>query len=141
MRIARRIALVLLALFFVATGSNHFAHPGFYLRIVPPWLPAPAVLVQISGIFEILGGIGVLIRQARRFAGAGLILLLIAVFPANLQMAQHPEFYADIGTPLVFYIRLPLQLLLIAWVWWSCTLSKRAGANPGYPKEGWLGWE
>ena len=116
----RFIALPLLALFFVAAGINHFVHPGFYIRAVPPWLSAPALLVQISGICEILGGIGVLVPYMRRFAGAGLIALLVAVFPANVQMAQHPELYTDVATPTVFYIRLPLQLVLIALVWWIC---------------------
>jgi len=120
--LVRRIALVVLALFFIAAGINHFVHPGFYVRIVPPWLPAPALLVQISGICEVLGGIGVLVPSTRRYAGVGLIALLVAVFPANLQMAMHPELYADIGTVQAFYIRLPLQLVLAAWVWWICIL-------------------
>jgi uncharacterized membrane protein len=118
----RRIALVVLGLFFIAAGINHFVHAGVYVRIVPPWLPAPALLVQISGIAETLGGIGVLVPKTRRLAGVGLIALLVAVVPANVQMAQHPELYADIGTALVFYVRLPLQLVLIAWVWWVCRL-------------------
>lgn len=124
MPVTRLIALVLLALFFVSAGINHFVHPGAYERIVPPWLPAPALLVQISGICEILGGIGVLVPNARRFAGMGLIALLIAVFPANVQMAQHPELYADIANAQALYIRLPLQIVLIAWVWWLCIASR-----------------
>jgi len=116
----RRIALLVLAIFFVAAGVNHFVHPGIYVRIVPPWLPAAALLVQISGFCEVLGGIGALVPYARRFAGVGLLALLVAVFPANVQMAQHPELYEDIGAAPVFYFRLPLQLVLIAWVWWTC---------------------
>jgi uncharacterized membrane protein len=124
----RLIALVLLGFFFIAAGTNHFMHPGVYVRTVPHWLPAPALLVQISGIGEILGGIGVLVPNARRFSGVGLIALLVAVFPANVEMAQHPEVYADIATPLAFYVRLPLQLVLIAWVWWVCILPTRPQA-------------
>lgn len=116
----RKVALVVLGLFFIAAGINHFVHPGVYVRAVPSWLPAPALLVTVSGICEVLGGIGALVPYTRRFAGAGLIALLVAVFPANLQMAQHPELYADIGTAPAFYVRLPLQLVLIAWVWWTC---------------------
>jgi uncharacterized membrane protein len=116
----RRIALILLACFFVAAGINHFLHPSVYVRAVPPWLPAPVLLVQISGICEILGGIGALLPSTRRLAGVGLIALLVAVFPANVQMAQHPELYRDIAASPVLYIRLPLQLVLIAWVWWVC---------------------
>lgn len=114
----RRVALIVLALFFIAAGINHFVHQSVYVRIVPPWLPAPLLLVQISGICEMLGGIGLLIPNTRRFAGAGLIALLIVVFPANVQMAQHPQLYADLGPALAFYVRIPLQLVLIAAVWW-----------------------
>lgn len=112
--------MALLALFFIAAGGNHFLHPAFYVRIVPTWLPAHAVLVKISGFCEMLGGIGVLIPGLRKIAGIGLIALSIAVFPANIQMAQHPELYADLGSALLFYLRLPLQLVLIAWIWWTC---------------------
>ena len=118
------VALVLLGVFFIAAGANHFVHPGFYLRIVPGYLPDHALLVAISGVCECLGGIGVLIPRTRRLAGIGLIALLIAVFPANVQMAQHPEFYADIGSALAFYIRLPLQLAIIAWVWWATAITR-----------------
>ena len=118
----RRVALVLLAIFFITAGINHFVHPSVYVRTVPPWLPVPGLLVVISGICEILGGIGVLLPGTRRYGGAGLIALLVAVFPANVQMAQHPELYADIATAPALYIRLPLQLVLIAWVWWICIL-------------------
>lgn len=120
MNLWRRIALTLLAVFFIAAGSNHFLHPTFYVRIVPSWLPVHALIVQISGCCEIFGGIGVLIPRLRRFAGIGLIALLLAVFPANIQMAQHPELYSDLGSASLFYIRLPLQVVLIAWVWWAC---------------------
>jgi uncharacterized membrane protein len=94
-----------------------------YIRIVPPWLPVHAALVMISGTAEIAGGIGVLVKQTRRVAGIGLIALLIAVFPANVQMALHPQQYSDIGGPAVFWVRLPLQLAIVAWVWFSCLRS------------------
>lgn len=117
--------MLALGLFFIAAGANHFLHTPFYMRIVPPYLPEHRLLVQLSGIFEIVGGIGVLISTTRRIAGIGLIALLIAVFPANLQMALHPAQYADIGSAPLFYLRLPLQLVLLAWVW-RCCLTKEA---------------
>jgi len=119
-----RAALILLGLFFIAGGINHFIHSAFYVRIVPPWLPAPTFLVAMSGIFEFLGGLGTLIPATRRIAGFGLITLLIAVFPANVQMALHPELYRDMGTQTAFLFRLPLQGVLIAWVWWTCLHSR-----------------
>ena len=72
-----------------------------------------------------LGGLGVFFPGTRRAAGIGLIALLVAVFPANVQMAQHPELYANIGSALAFYVRLPIQALLIAWVWWVCLFTAR----------------
>ena len=133
----RNILTVLLGLFFIAAGTNHFVHPLFYVRIVPPYLPFHALLVQISGVCEILGGVGLLLPATRRAAALGLIALLIAVFPANVQMALHPELYRDIGTETAFLIRLPLQLVLIALIWWAALRGyKRTGrgpysANPG----------
>jgi uncharacterized membrane protein len=73
----------------------------------------------MSGICECLGGIGVLISPLRRLAAAGLVALLLAVFPANLDMALHAGRYSDIAPAWVLYARLPLQLVLIAWVWWA----------------------
>jgi uncharacterized membrane protein len=129
--LVRLVALVLLGFFFIVAGTNHFVHPGVYVRIVPPWLSAPALLVQISGVCEILGGVGVLIPKTQRLTGVGLIALLVAVFPANVQMGQHPELYRDIAAAPVFYARLPLQLVLIAWVWWTCIspTSSRNGVS------------
>ncbi len=90
-----------------------------YERIVPPWLPATAALVAVSGAFEILGGTGVLVPITRKAAGIGLIALLVAVFPANVHMATHSHAY-DIAPPVALYLRLPLQAVLIAWVYAAC---------------------
>jgi uncharacterized membrane protein len=110
--------LVALAVFFVAAGANHFVNPAFYVRIVPPSLPAPLMLVYVSGFFEVLGGVGVLVPAVRSRACWGLVALLIAVFPANLFMAAHPDRFPDI--PLwVLYLRLPLQAVFVAWAYWA----------------------
>ena len=121
----RLVATVALGLFFIAAGANHFVHAPFYIRMVPLWLPGPTLLVAISGACEVLGGIGVLVPATRRLAGIALIALLIAVFPANLQMALHPELYRDIGSATAFLIRLPLQFVVIAWVWWATGVTGR----------------
>lgn len=118
METTRLILRLLAAVFFIGAGVKHFRNPGFYERIVPPGFPSPHVLVAISGVAEIVGGIGLLIRQTRRLAGWGLIVLLIAVFPANVYMALEPEKFADLHLPgWTFLARLPLQVVLIAWVW------------------------
>ena len=119
-RALARTGLVLLAGAFIVGGVLHFRVPGFYERIVPAYLPAHTLLVQISGVCEILGGLGVLVAGLRRWAGIGLIALLVAVFPANIEMAVHSERYADLGAAWIFYARLPLQGVLIYLVWLLC---------------------
>jgi uncharacterized membrane protein len=116
----KRLALLLLALFFVAAGVTHFTSPEFFVAIVPPGLPAPLALVYVSGAFEILGGLGVLWPGVRAAAGVGLVALLVAVYPANLYMALSPERFVAQGTPLwALYARLPLQFVFLAWAWWA----------------------
>lgn len=119
----RRVFRWLLAALFVLAGILHFARPQFYFEMMPPFLPFPLELVYVSGAFEILGGVGILIPRLRLWAGWGLIALLICVFPANLQMFLN-HFSAEGWTlfTVVLLIRLPLQLLLIAWVRW-CMIS------------------
>ena len=106
----------LAALFFVFAGVNHFLHPHFYERIVPPGFPSPKLLVIVSGVAEIAGGLGLLIRPLRRAAGWSLLALLVAIFPANLYMALHPARFGM--PPWLLWARLPLQVVLVAWVWW-----------------------
>jgi uncharacterized membrane protein len=116
---AREVAAIVLGALFIFSGSMHFIRTDFYLRMMPPYIPAHLLLVQISGVCEILGGIGLIVPRTRGIAAIGLIALLIAVFPANIQMAFHPDLYRDIGPPVAFYIRLPLQLVAIYLVWWA----------------------
>ena len=104
---------------FVAAGANHFRSHDFYQRMIPPSLPAPSALVAISGIAEIVGGLGLLSRTLRWPARWGLIALLLAVFPANVYMAQHPvQTTGGKLPPWMLWVRLPLQALMIWWVWW-----------------------
>jgi len=122
----KRISLFLLAAFYTYAGVGHFTNEAFFLRIVPPWLPYPLAMVQISGVAEIAGGLGILVPQLRRAAGIGLLALLVAVYPANIHMALHPEDYADMGTAAAFYFRLPLQFVAFAWTWWATQPDARA---------------
>lgn len=113
-----------LGVFFIGAGFLHFRSPGTYVRVMPTYLPHPLELVYLSGAAEIAGGVGVLLPPARRLAGLGLILLLIAVFPANVNMALHDLPFGSYRPPYaVQWLRLPLQLVLIAWVWWSTDLG------------------
>jgi uncharacterized membrane protein len=115
----RTFSRVLLGIAFVIAGANHFRDPATYIAMIPPWLPSPEMLNVISGAAEILGGVGVLIPRTRNAAGTGLILLLIAVFPANLHIALNGWQGMDIPR-WVLVARLPFQLLFIAWVVFSC---------------------
>lgn len=109
---------VLLAAFFLVGGVGHFVFPDSYVDIMPPWLPQPLLLVYISGVCEIAGGLGVLTPLTRRAAGIGLIGLSIAVFPANVQMLLNDHrHHAAVWWQVLLALRLPLQILLIYWVW------------------------
>lgn len=106
--------LILFACLFLASGVTHFVRPEPFISIVPSYLPRPDLLVSLSGAAEIILGMGLLIPCWRQFAGWGLIALLLAVFPANINMAMHPERFPQI--PRVGLIaRLPLQGILIGW--------------------------
>ena len=112
----KNLLLYVMAIVYVAAGLNHFINPKFYTRIMPPWLPYPLMLVNISGVCEIAFAL-LLIPAATRAIGAWLIiLLLIAVFPANIQMSvnywkyHNPYFWVTL-------LRLPLQFVLIWWAW------------------------
>jgi uncharacterized membrane protein len=113
--------------FFVVAGVLHFVKPKVYEAIVPPYLPAPAALVYLSGAAEIGGGLGLMLPATRRRAAWWLIATLVAVFPANLHMAQHPERYPKVpGGETLLKARLPLQAALIAWVF---SAGRRRGVS------------
>jgi len=123
---AQRIALVCAAIFYVVAGSLHFIKPDAYLKIMPPYIPRHVAMVGLSGVFEILGGLGLLIPQTRRVAAWGLVALLIAVFPANVYMATNPiESGAASIAPVLRWGRLLVQLLLVWWLLW-CTRPRLA---------------
>ncbi|MFY9610739.1 MAG: DoxX family membrane protein [Blastocatellia bacterium] len=117
MRVVKAVLKYILAVFFVYGGVNHFRNPDFYLPMMPPYLPWHLTLVYLSGGFEILFGLMLIIPKLTRMAAWGLILLLIAIFPANIYMAQHAELFPWTA-PTFLWIRLPLQLVLIAWAYW-----------------------
>jgi uncharacterized membrane protein len=111
------ILKLLLGMFFIAAGVNHFLRTGFYLRMMPPYVPFHLAMVQISGAAEVLLGLVILIPRRSAIAGWGLIALLLAVFPANVQMALHPETFPEFSARAL-WLRLPLQGVMIAWAFW-----------------------
>ena len=106
-----------MSMFYVGAGVHHFINPLLLVQIVPPYLPYPLQLVYISGVCEIILGLILLIPDLRFVAGWGLVLLLIAVFPANLYVAQ-TNGEAMNTTPLLAWGRLPFQLVFIAIAYW-----------------------
>ena len=111
---------------FIAAGVNHFVSPDFYLKIVPGYLPWPLALVYVSGFFEVVGGIGVAVPKLRRVAVWRLLALLVAVFPANVHMVVIADEFSEIPF-WALAARLPLQGVLVAWVWWAAV---RDAAQP-----------
>ncbi len=105
-----------LGAFYLVAGLLHFLRPATYEAIMPSVLPAKRELVYASGVAELVGGAGVLHPRTRRAAGWWLIATLVAIFPANVQMAVNPDRYGSIPEP-VLWIRLPLQALLVLWAW------------------------
>jgi uncharacterized membrane protein len=119
--ILRVLVRLLLAAIFLFAGTVHLRSPEFFLPIMPPWIPFHLACVRISGVFELLGGIGLLIpsRPIQLLTGWGLVLLLVAVFPANIYMAMaHVQIHGMPSQPWMAWARLPLQPILIAAVWW-----------------------
>lgn len=105
--------------FFVYAGISHFTKKNFFMKAMPPYIPMPEAMVIISGIAEIIFGLGLLFDQSRSYAAWGIIALLIAVFPANIYMATSGKF-KKIPQPLL-WLRLPLQIVLI---WWAYLYTK-----------------
>ncbi len=116
---AKKTLRWVLTLLMVAAGLNHFRMPAAYAAMIPAALPAPLALVYISGVAEILGGLGLILPATRRLAAWGLVALFVAIFPANVNMAVN-NLPMD-GNPVptwVLWARLPIQAVLVAWAWW-----------------------
>lgn len=110
------ILRIILGSLFIIAGSFHFLTPEYFLRIIPPVLPAPLLLVYLSGIAEVFLGTLLLLGKYLKFNRFGLIALLIAIFPANIYMYLHPELFPNFSE-ITLLLRLPVQALLILWVW------------------------
>jgi uncharacterized membrane protein len=123
-----RVQLLIIALFFMTGGIAHFIVADFFIMAMPTYLGYHHELVFISGIFEILGAIGILVPRTRLLAGYGLIALIIAVYPANINMALHPEKYEGISE-VFLYIRLTVQILFIWFVWWAIAPERLENNN------------
>ena len=113
----KKASLYVMAVLYILAGINHFIFTKQYVAIMPPWLPWHRALVYVSGVWESLCGFLLLLSSTRRLAAWFIILLLIAVFPANIQMAIN---YYKTENPYLWIaiLRLPLQPLLMYWAYW-----------------------
>ncbi|MEO6418070.1 MAG: DoxX family protein [Polyangiaceae bacterium] len=124
---------VLLAVVMIGAGMAHLVAPDGFVQIVPKFLHAPLALVIVSGVFEILGGVGLLVPPVRRAASLGLVALYFAVFPANLNMALNDIQPDGAHVPVaLLWFRLPLQIVFIAWAVW---VGRREPGEPPEPDE------
>jgi uncharacterized membrane protein len=128
----RRIKLALKYLFaasFVLAGVNHFINPAFYFKIMPPYLPWHAALVYLSGACEIALGLLLFVPKLTRAAAWGLVALLVAVSPVNVHMALNHGLFPEYGVAAL-WLRLPLQILLLAWAYWyTLPVARRGGGD------------
>ena len=113
----QRIGVGLVFVWFLLGGIAHFVFTDFEVRMVPTWFPWPLAAVWISGVFELLGAAGLLLRRTRRAAGIGLFALTILVTPAHIHMLQHPDLFDVPYWALL--LRLPVQVALLALIAWS----------------------
>ena len=127
--------LYLMGAFYIFAGVNHFLDPAFYLQIMPPYLPWHLELVYLSGLAEILVGVGVLIPRTRVISAWATIALLIAVFPANVHVALNdvPMIDAEEGAGIWNWVRLPFQAVFIAWAWWYTREDRSARTAQSRP--------
>jgi len=123
----KNLGLAFVFLYFMGGGIAHFISTDFFVAIMPPYIGFHREIVYISGVFELLGAIGILIPALRQWAGNGLLLLVVLVSPANIHMWLHPELFPDV--PATFLsVRLVAQVALLALIWW-CT--RTPGRNQG----------
>jgi uncharacterized membrane protein len=124
-RILRLVLRWILVVFFVVAGANHFRTPAIYYGMMPAWVTWPVTANALSGVAEILGGIGLAIPPTQRLAGWGLIALLVVVFPANVHVALQGRMPGTDFSLATLWLRLPFQGLFIYWVWWAAVKRTR----------------
>jgi uncharacterized membrane protein len=120
MKSLKKISLLILIFGYLYAGVNHFLNPVGYIRIIPHYIPLPKLVNYLSGMFEILFGLLLIAKISRPIGAIGICLLLIAFLPVHIQMIIDAPFKLGTFTvsPLVAWIRLALQPLLILWAWW-----------------------
>ena len=113
----KTLSIIIMSLFYIGVGTNHIINPNWFVRIIPPILPFKIAIVYISGIFEIILGSLLIFPKTRYIAGWGLIILLLAVYPANIYVALTNGEAMD-TTPMIAWGRLPFQFVFIGLAYW-----------------------
>jgi uncharacterized membrane protein len=125
-----KVSRIILATFFIVAGSYHFISPATYVPMMPGYLSWPMPLIYLSGAAEVIGGIGVALPKWRRLAGWWLITVLVAIFPANIHMLINDVPISGNHVPQwILWARLPLQLVMIAWVYASTIIPRNPGKS------------
>jgi uncharacterized membrane protein len=122
MQILKKVSLVVMIIFYLAAGTNHFRDPSSYIKIIPNYFPYKPTLNLLAGFFELLFGVMLMFNNTRALAALGIILMMIVFIPVHIQMVKDAPFLLGdkiTVSPLVAWIRLVvLQPLLILWAWW-----------------------
>jgi uncharacterized membrane protein len=124
-------------IWFLLGGLGHFVAPAFFIAIVPPYIPFAAAAVYVSGVFELLGAVGILLPRWRQLAGIGLFVLTLCVTPANVHMWLHPELFMQQANGLslqtfsaVLGFRLVVQVFLLACIWHGAIRTPKPVLQP-----------
>lgn len=121
--------LAIVFVWFFVGGIMHFVASELEARIVPPYIPWPMAAVLVSGVLELVGALGIVSVRTRRAAGIGLVLLTLAVTPAHIYMLQRPDLF---NVPVwALWLRLPIQLALLALIWWSTSCTRARSGDDG----------
>jgi uncharacterized membrane protein len=120
MKFAKRASLIILTIGYLLAGVNHFINPEGYIRIIPLYISYPKLMNLLAGVFEILFGAMLISKVTRPLAARGICLMLIAFLPVHIQMIIDAPLQLNTFTvtPLVAWLRLALQPVLMAWAWW-----------------------
>ncbi|WP_345955072.1 DoxX family protein [Mucilaginibacter sp. PAMB04168] len=123
----KKISLVILVIGYIAAGINHFVHPDGYLKIIPDYLPYPNQLNYISGGFEIFFGLLLVLPTTRNYGVSGLIMMLALFMPVHITMLhQAPVWVGSLFiTPLLAWLRLFLQPVLMLWLFWHMQTKRK----------------
>jgi uncharacterized membrane protein len=113
----RTLSAWIMGLAYIAAGINHFRDPVFYLNIMPPYIPEHALMVQLSGVAEIVLGVMVLFPATRKLAAWGIIAMLIIFMTVHIHMVLNPQLFKNVSE-VFLWLRIPLQFLLILWAFW-----------------------